>query len=149
MSTPHYFVGIGCKRGSSEKSLHALLQQTLTDCGLAIDQVDSIASIDTKKDEAGLLELAQSLTIPLTFFTAEHLNTFAGEISNPSAAAIDAVGTVSVAEASALALAEMSGGEKAELIGRKQKNADATCAVASAPRYKKHPESIPSPAGRG
>lgn len=132
MSTPHYFVGIGCKRGCSEKSLHALLQQTLTDCGLAIDQVDSIASIDTKKDEAGLLELAQNLTIPLTFFTAEHLNTFAGEISKPSAAAIDAVGTLSVAEASALALAETRGGEKIDLIGKKQKSGDVTCAIARA-----------------
>jgi cobalt-precorrin 5A hydrolase len=132
MSTVSYFVGLGCRRDCSAQSLHTVLQQSLSDCGLSIEQIEGIASIDSKKEEAGLLELAKTLEIPLTFFPAAHLNTFSDSVSDPSASVLDATGTHSVAEASALALAETRGGDSVELVSNKQKNADATCAVARA-----------------
>ncbi|MDB6060138.1 MAG: putative cobalamin biosynthesis protein [Verrucomicrobiaceae bacterium] len=133
MSTATYFVGIGCRRDCPEKSLRKVLQQALSACGITIEQIEGLASIDTKKDEAGLLELAQSLTIPLSFFPAEHLNTFSNRVSDPSANVLETTGTQSVAEASALALALAladTRGELPKLIVNKLKNSDATCAVA-------------------
>ncbi len=150
MNSFKYFIGIGCRRGCSIKSLQALLQQTLrqpallqptlrqpallqpalADSGLSIEKIEGIASIDSKKDEAGLLELSEKLSIPLSFFPAEHLHTSSAEVNTPSDTVFDAVGTASVAEASALALAKKHSDGRAELVGTKQKNADATCALA-------------------
>lgn len=132
MSGLHYFVGLGCRRGCPETTLRNVLQQALRNCGVSLAQIDGIASVDSKKDEPGLLELARSLSIPLHFFSAQHLNSFAEKISAASAAAVDAVGTASVAEASALALAESRAGYCAELIGKKMKATHATCAIACA-----------------
>ena len=130
MSKIVYVVGIGCRRGCSAQSLQNLLQETWDVCGVTIAQIQGIASIDRKKNEIGLIELSQNLSLPLSFFSAAHLNTFSERISAPSATVLDVVGTASVAEACALALAEMYGEGRAELMSGKQKSADATCALA-------------------
>lgn len=137
MST-RYFAGMGCRRGCSEDVLHELLQQSLREHGIAVEHIVAIASIDSKNDEAGLRALADRLrlqepNVSLLFFSAEQLQQYADRISAPSSAALNSVGT-NVAEASALAAANFMGmpdGQRAELIIRKCKNADATFALAA------------------
>jgi cobalt-precorrin 5A hydrolase len=125
---------MGCRRGCTEQSLRELLQQSLRDHGIAIEQVVAIASIDSKRDEAGLRALADRLDASLLFFSREQLLHYADRVSAASVIVRDAVGS-NVAEASALAAAHSSAGAlhapRAELIIRKCNNADATFALAA------------------
>jgi cobalamin biosynthesis protein CbiG len=62
-----------------------------------------VASVDAKKDEAALISLAGELEVPFVTFPPEVLSEF--ETPNPSQRVREAVGTSSVSEAAALALA--------------------------------------------
>ncbi len=117
-------VGVGCSRGVAEDEVLDLVSQTLEDAGLSVASVAALASIDVKSDEAGLLEAAASLGVPLRFCTAEELAV--AEVPNPSAAVEKAVGTASVAEASVV----VSG---ASLVVEKHKSPNATVAVGRLP----------------
>jgi cobalt-precorrin 5A hydrolase/precorrin-3B C17-methyltransferase len=124
LNPPSLVAGMGCNRGTSTESLRALLTSTFADAGLAIESLAAIASVDAKADEPGLVELAAQLGVPFVTYPAESLAT--QDVPNPSAAPAEAVGTPSVAEASALA-------HGTELIVEKQKTAEATCAVGRIP----------------
>ena len=64
-----------------------------------------MATIDKKKDEPGLLTLAQNNNWPLYFFTAEALAQV--EVPNPSDMVRRHMGTPAVAEAAALLCADV------------------------------------------
>lgn len=125
-----YVAGIGCRRGCSEQSLRELLTQSLHEYTISIEQIGALASIDSKRDEAGLSQLATSLKISVLYFSAEQLRDYAGRVGEAAAIVLNTAGT-NVAEASALAGAEMLGEQCAELIIRKCKNSDATFALAA------------------
>jgi cobalt-precorrin 5A hydrolase/precorrin-3B C17-methyltransferase len=117
-------VGVGCSRGVGGGEILALIRSSLAEAKLSKESLASLASIEAKSDEGGLLEAAEELGVPLRFYTAEELS--AVEAPNPSSIVQDAVGTSSVAEASVLA----SG---AELLVEKQKSENATVAVGRLP----------------
>ncbi|MET0378031.1 MAG: cobalamin biosynthesis protein [Spongiibacteraceae bacterium] len=146
MKDAHYFAGIGCRRGVLEESLRELLEQSLEQHDLRIDQLGGLASIDKKVDEIGLLALAKTLALPLQFFSADQLSPFSDRVT-PSAVVAREVGAANIAEACALAAAEAvnktRGDQRAELIIRKCKNADATFAVARASNFSPTQASIP------
>ena len=121
---PSLVAGVGCSRGASSEEILDLLRASLAEAGLAEGSVAALASIDAKRDEAGLLEAAEELGLPVRFRTAEELS--AVETPNPSSVVREAVGTPSVAEASVL----VSG---AELILPKRKSAMATVALGRLP----------------
>jgi cobalt-precorrin 5A hydrolase / precorrin-3B C17-methyltransferase len=121
---PSLVVGVGCSRGASAGELVGLLDRSLGEAGLSKKSVVSLASVEAKSDEAGLLEAAGELGVPLRFHAAEVLSGL--EVPNPSAVVKDVVGTSSVAEASVLA----SG---AELLLEKRKSEMATVAVGRLP----------------
>ena len=73
-------VGLGCQRGCEVHSLLALLDSALAEAGIDRSRVTALASIDHKRDEPGLLALAQRSNLPLQCFSAEHL---AGYYSKP------------------------------------------------------------------
>lgn len=125
-----YVAGIGCRRGSSEQSLHELLTQSLHEHTISIEQLVALASIDSKRDEAGLSQLATSLKISVLYFSTEQLRNYAERVGEAATIVLNTAGT-NVAEASALAGAEMLGKQHAELIIRKCKNSDATFALAA------------------
>jgi cobalt-precorrin 5A hydrolase/precorrin-3B C17-methyltransferase len=121
---PSLVAGVGCSRGASAGEILGLLRASLAQAGLSEGSVAGLASIDAKRDEAGLLEAAESLGVPLRFNPAEAL---AGvETPNPSSVVREAVGTPSVAEAAVLA----SG---ADLVLQKRKSAMATVALGRLP----------------
>ncbi|HSB95307.1 MAG TPA: cobalamin biosynthesis protein [Spongiibacteraceae bacterium] len=133
----NYYAGLGCRSGCSEISLRRLLEQALQDHGLTLDLLDGLATIDSKRNEPGLQALAQSLHLPLTFFSTQQLAQFDDRLSETSAITLRITGSTSVAEASALALAELAlarqgSGRRGQLIIAKRKNADATFALAGA-----------------
>jgi cobalt-precorrin 5A hydrolase len=129
---PILVVGFGCQRGCPASVLRALLDQTLQAHGIALDQVRALASIELKRDEPGLLELAAQLSLPLTCFTAEELAGYQARLSHLSEIAFERTGCHGVAESAALALADRWGSSPASLLVTRQKAAQATLALATA-----------------
>ena len=129
---PLLVAGLGCNRGCPLPSLLALLDQTLSAHGLQRGDLRALASIELKRDEVGLHELAATLELPIHFYPAAVLRAYDDRLSRKSAVVFRETGCHGVAEAAALAQAErmVQHDFKAELIITKQKNADATLAVA-------------------
>jgi len=107
---PCLSIGLGCERGVSERELAAAVEGVLADHGLALAAVRELASIDVKRDEAGLLAYVTTLSKPIRFFGAAELNRV--PVRNPSPAALAAVGAHGVAEPAAL----LAGGTRTLLV---------------------------------
>jgi cobalt-precorrin 5A hydrolase / precorrin-3B C17-methyltransferase len=121
---PSLVAGVGCSSGVDAEEILELLLRSLAQAELTEKSVAAFASIDVKRDEAGLLQAAEKLEVPIHFHPAEALSVV--EAPNPSELVRDAVGTPSVAEA-----AVVSSG--AELVLEKQKSAGATVAIGRLP----------------
>ncbi|HET9966308.1 MAG TPA: precorrin-3B C(17)-methyltransferase [Rubrobacter sp.] len=121
---PSLVAGVGCSRGVDAEEILELLLRSLAQAELTEKSVAALASIDVKRDEAGMLQAAEKLDVPIHFHPAEALSVV--EAPNPSELVRDAVGTPSVAEA-----AVVSSG--AELVLEKQKSANATVAIGRLP----------------
>lgn len=93
-------IGIGCARGVSEDDIAVAVNDVLVAHGLASAAIQSIASIDLKADEAGLVAYASRIERPLRFFSADELNQI--PTPTPSQVVYNAVGTHGVAEPAAL-----------------------------------------------
>ena len=98
-----------------------LVDAALAEAGLSPLSVAHLATVDVKADEAGIVEAAARRGWPVVTYPAERLA--AVDVPNPSAAALAAVGTASVAEAAAVVDADA-------LLVPKRKSAMATAAVA-------------------
>ena len=66
-------LGIGCKRGTERAIIKELVEEVLEVNGIFRESICKIASIDLKKDETGILELAESYQVPFITYTAEEL----------------------------------------------------------------------------
>ncbi|MDP2746404.1 cobalamin biosynthesis protein [Pseudomonas sp.] len=122
--------GLGCRSGCSVEDLSTLLVHSLQAHGLTVDNLTGLASIAHKRDEPGLLALAERLGLQLSCFSAEELLPYQQGVQG-SPLALAATGSPAIAEPCALALAERMGGNTARLLGEKTRNASATCALAS------------------
>ena len=120
-------VGLGMARNAAVKDVRALLDATLEEAGLAPEAIAAIGTLELKADEPALAALCAALAVPLRLFSAEELAAI--PVPHPSRIVAAEVGTPSVAEAAALALA----GKDGTLLVTKRKNAVATCAIAAAP----------------
>ena len=106
-----YVAGVGCKRGKSEAELRAFVRACLNEQGLTENALCAIASIDRKRDEAGLIALCDALNVPFWTYSADELNALDGAFSK-SAFVLETIGTDSVCERAAVC----AGGT---LVGRK------------------------------
>jgi len=116
--------GIGCNRNTGMEEMKALLEAVLETHNLAPSSLTSLATIDVKSDERGLLSLADHLNLPLVFYNRQELNQVK-EIKNPSIVVEKHVGVKSVCEAAAI-LATQNG----TLIVPKQSTQNVTVAIA-------------------
>ncbi|WP_121235205.1 cobalamin biosynthesis protein, partial [Pseudomonas aeruginosa] len=91
--------GIGCRRGCSAEHLRALLERTLGEYGRSLAELDALASIDGKRDEPGLRQLATLLERPVHFLAPAVLHDYEPRLLSPSAVALRETGCSSVAEA--------------------------------------------------
>ncbi len=110
------WVGMGCERGTPKAVLEAAIARVFRSHHLAEDAIAGVATIDIKHDEVGLVELCRDRAWKLRTFPAEQLNAIA--VPNPSDTVKNAVGTASVAEASAIAAVETK--DSAPLLVSKQ-----------------------------
>ena len=131
-AAPTLVVGLGCQKGCSVTTLRALLEQVLQAHGLESGQLLALASIDLKRNEPGLLQMAEQLALPLTCFSSSQLAPYAPRLSHRSQIAFEHSGCYGVAESAALALAEQLSAGPAELLVPRQKCAQATLALATA-----------------
>ena len=122
---PSLAVGVGASRGVPAAEVLDLVGAALDEAGLAAPSVWTLASVDAKAAETGIVEAARAMDRPLVTYPASTLA--AVDVPNPSQVVRAAVATPSVAEAAALTAA---GGETAELVVPKRASARATVAVA-------------------
>ena len=125
-------VGFGCQRGCPASTLRALLDQALQAHRIELRAIKALASIDLKRDEPGLLELATQLNLPLQYFSSAELAVYQPRLSHHSQIAFERTGCYGVAESAALALAEQLIQAPAKLLISRQKYAQATLALAGA-----------------
>jgi cobalt-precorrin 5A hydrolase len=131
-TAPTLVVGLGCQRGCPASTLRALFDQALQAHQIGLHQIKALASIDLKRDEPGLIELAEQLALPLMFFNSEQLAGYQARLSHRSDIAFERTGCYGVAESAALALAEQLAQAPVKLLIPRQKYAQATLALAGA-----------------
>ena len=131
-TAPTLVVGLGCQRGCPASTLRALLDQALQAQRIDLRSITALASIDLKRDEPGLIELAEQLGLPLTVFSSEQLSAYEARLSHQSQIAFERTGCYGVAESAALALAEHLAQRPARLLINRQKSPQATFALACA-----------------
>ncbi|MDL2210161.1 cobalt-precorrin 5A hydrolase [Desulfovibrio sp. OttesenSCG-928-O18] len=102
-------VGIGCRRGARAEEILDLIATSLAQLELSVGAIASIASVDIKQNEQGLLDTAAELNVPLRFFSAKELD--AVPVSNPSPKAQEVLGVDGVCEPAAM----LAAGENARL----------------------------------
>ncbi|GBC64010.1 cobalamin biosynthesis protein CbiG [Desulfonema ishimotonii] len=117
-------VGMGCNRNTDMAEMRTLLLETLARFRLSRRSLFTLASVDIKADETGLLALGEDLKLPLTFFDRAQLKQVTA-IENPSEMVEKHIGVKSVCEAAAI-LAAKNG----KLIVPKQNTKNVTVAVA-------------------
>lgn len=116
-------IGIGCNRGTSADEIEDAIKNTLIKNNLTILSVHSIATIDKKANEQGLIAFAQKYDIKINTFCPDELNKVNGILK--SMVVYKATGANAVAEPAALLL---SGADR--LLIPKQKIGNVTLAVA-------------------
>lgn len=102
------YLGIGCRRGTELEAIEKLVLTKLKDLGIDMRTVVGIASIDVKKDEAGLLAFAAKYSWPISFYTAAELQQVPGVFSS-SDFVKSVVGVSNVCERSAVLAANGCG----------------------------------------
>lgn len=116
-------VGIGCRKGASMEAVEELLEQVLKEQRISVKAIEKICSIDIKKEEAALKQLADKLGVPLQFFSAAELEQLEGGFS-ASTFVNQITGVDNVCERAAVL------GSRGELIVRKQALNGVTAAMA-------------------
>ena len=74
-------LGLGCKRGTGAAALHNAVHAVFAENRLSPLRIKTIATIDLKDDEAGLLEFAGTLGLPCVFYSAGELAAVTGDFS--------------------------------------------------------------------
>ena len=94
---PVLWIGIGCERNTCKELIANSLNNLLESRNLSQQSIAGLATVDIKKDEKGILELAEEKNLPIKFFSKEDLSTII--VPNPSSVVEKEIGTPSVAEA--------------------------------------------------
>jgi len=111
---PVLWIGIGCERNTSKELIANSLNNLLESRNLSKYSIAGLATIDIKKNEKGILELAKEKNLPIKFFSKEDLAKII--VPNPSNVVQKEIGTPSVAEASCL----LAAGEESKLLEEKK-----------------------------
>ena len=129
---PTLSVGIGCRSHSEAADIEAAVQAALGSNTFA--QIRTVATIDTKANEAGLLEFCSRHRLPLQLFSREQIA--AVPLASPSMAARAHLGVDGVCEPCALLAAAASdsaeSAHSARLVVPKTTHAGITVAIAAA-----------------
>jgi len=117
-------VGVGCRRGTNADDIVQAVHAALAEADADLAQVRLMASADIKSTEAGLLEAASRLGLPLRFIASDEIVNSAKEFQH-SDFVEEKVKLPAVAEPAALLA-----GRRTRLILNKKKFPSVTVAVA-------------------
>lgn len=98
-------LGMGCRRGKEKEAVIRAAEECLRRNDLHSCALENIASIDLKKEEKGLQELAGKWNIPFLTFSEEMLEKVPGDFT-PSAFVKEITGVENVCERSAVLASE-------------------------------------------
>ncbi len=121
-----YVAGVGCRRGVSAEEVGRVIRKALKGVGVSPLTLKGLATIDIKRDEAGLLEFVRNAGVDIEFFTAEELNGVEA-VSVSSSVVYAQTGAKAVAEPAALISAKTD-----RLCQEKIKSKRVTVALAKA-----------------
>lgn len=122
-------IGIGCRRGVEALEIKAAIHAALAGAGRALSSVRSLASVDIKSDEQGLLAAAGELESPVEFFARQALEAVMTKRSSElcfSEFVDEKIGVGGVCEPAAI----VGAGENSRLIMPKTKYGKVTIAIA-------------------
>lgn len=129
---PALFAGIGCNRGTLSGEIIELIGSVLEEHNLSLHSLRELATIDIKKDEAGISECARHLKLKVKYCSGDLLNSISTEMNMESSAAVrEATGAVAVAEPAAVAAAR-GYSDNCELLIPKIRRGNVTLAIAKA-----------------
>lgn len=117
-------IGIGCNRGTSAQEIEAVITETLLEQNLSIKSVRTLATINIKADEEGLLAVCEKYGWPLQIFTPDELNEM--PMSEKSDTVYRFTGAYGVSEPAALCAANV---EKPLLTKKKSGNVTISIAI--------------------
>lgn len=123
-----YCIGIGCRKGTAAGQINNILTKVMQEHNLAVEGIQSFASIEIKKKEAGILAVAGEWEVPFRTFSAAELCKAEGEFS-ASEFVEQTTGVDNVCERAAL----LAAGKEGTLLVKKQAGAGVTIAVAALP----------------
>ena len=95
-----YVIGLGCKKNTDSTALFDFVTKELQKLSITGGEIYALASIDLKKNEAGMLALAESFSVPFLTYTAEELSKAEGEFT-PSEFVREKTGVDNVCERAA------------------------------------------------
>jgi cobalamin biosynthesis protein CbiG len=132
MRPRNLIAGIGCNRGTHKEEITSVVDEIMQNKKLSPHSIVSVASIDLKKDEKGLLDYAQDNKLDIVFFSADELNHVSSKNKlTKSETVMTATGAVAVAEPAAL-MAASKASDDYSLIVKKEKRGNVTLAIAMA-----------------
>jgi len=120
-------VGLGARKGVTQAEVAAAVATCLEDAGIDPRAVVALASIDLKKQEAGILAYSYESGVPFVTYTAEELRTVEGAFVGSSFVQ-SVTGVANVCERAAAYAAGRSG--HAEVLVHKTIHGNVTTAVA-------------------
>lgn len=120
-------VGLGARKGVTQAEVAAAVATCLEDAGIDPRAVVALASIDLKKQEAGILAYSYESGVPFVTYTAEELRTVEGAFAGSSFVQ-SVTGVANVCERAAAYAAGQSG--HAEVLVHKTIHGNVTTAVA-------------------
>lgn len=94
-------VGIGCRKGTSQKAIEDAVTDAAEQAGVSLDAIGQAASIDLKKEEPGLIGYCREKGLPFKTFSAEELRAVEGGFT-PSSFVSSVTGVDNVCERSAV-----------------------------------------------
>ena len=116
--------GVGCKKGTSVDKIEHAVQDAFAKAGLRMEALCAVASIDLKKEEAGLLEFCETRKVPFKTYAAEELRAVPG-IYSASEFVSGVTGVDNVCERSAVKYASEHATNQGEpLLGRQAKHGE-------------------------
>lgn len=117
-------VGVGARRGVSEEQVLAAVDEALAAAGQTREDVRLLATIDLKKDEAGILAAAERLGVPMQTIGRERIRPLQDALRDPGFVE-DITGVAAVCEPAA-----MLAGAQTQLLAPKLARSGVTVALA-------------------
>lgn len=118
-------IGIGCKRGCSSDAIGALVERAIA-AAPCIGATAALFTHEAKRSEAGLVDAAKALGLPLVFLEPQVLQNASLRAATNSPRVMAMFGLPSIAEAAALAGA----GPSSVLLVARMSDRGASCAIA-------------------